>query len=157
MRFQKHLKELVSLLDNLKFCPSHPDKKFVKMVEAKGGKLLSSAGSINAFLNTNAVVMNVGRGYGATVRSRQCSILTLGVLCSQCTKYGDALRSVHHRQQKRKPVAKTSSHTKQHKFHTVEDLCHSFTGSLWYVFYKSAKMASDTLSIIIMTTVYFFT
>ena len=111
-----HLKALVSLLDRLKVCPGHPDKKFVEMVEAKKGKLYSPAGSLNPYLDKNAAVRLNGIGYGATVRSKGCTIVTPGVCCTECTRYRDALRSVLHRWQKRKlsslsPMTKTSSHT----------------------------------------------
>ena len=41
---QHSLVEFLNLLDRLKVCPGHPDERFVEMVEAKKGRLMSKSG-----------------------------------------------------------------------------------------------------------------
>ena len=95
------LQRLVDILDKATLCAGHPDDKFVRMMQSKKGRRLSTAdGQTAAYLDENIVTLN-GQQYPCTVRSATCEILCCGSKCQSCVSYRDRLHAALHRWQTR--------------------------------------------------------
>ena len=90
--------KLFELLSSANVCAGHPDNKFVKMLNAKHGKL--GRGS-SAYLDSYASVELNGNTHPQTVRSSSCEMLSQGPKCSSCVEYRSPLRSAYNRWNKR--------------------------------------------------------
>lgn len=73
--------ELLNLVDRLKVCPGHPEKKFIKFAESRKGKLCNRAGDVFAYIDHHSPVYLNGQGYPSTVRTVKCDMLIHGGKC----------------------------------------------------------------------------
>ena len=101
------LQDLLSTIDKLQLCVGHSDEHFVQFIEAKGGKLLSLAGTTSALLHRNGLGVLNGN---VTIRSADCQVLTRHTKCPQCVNYRNTLRAMYHKWEKRNSISTTSSH-----------------------------------------------
>ena len=92
-----NLEQLLSSIDQLKVCAGHPDTHFLKMAEAKKGSLKSVAGSVTAYIDSNAFVELNGQKYSRTLRSASCQLLSSSSKCPDCVAYRDNIRAMYHR------------------------------------------------------------
>ena len=91
------LQSMLSLLHECNICAGHSDPDFVRMAEARKGKLLSQSGDrIVAYVDTSS---------GKTTRSSKCEVVVKAKKCSACTSYRATLRKSYHRWNKRKSLS----------------------------------------------------
>lgn len=104
------LQSFVHTLSQYQVCPGHPDAQFVRMVEAKKGKLVSKDGkSIAAMVDDFSTVYLNGDAYSKTVRVSTCEMLLHGTKCPSCVSYRNSLRRIYHRWLKQKSPTRQSS------------------------------------------------
>ncbi len=100
------LEKLLKLLDKCNVCPGNPDDRFVEMVEAKKGQLMSKDGkTVTATVDSFSSVFCIGKIHAKTVRVSTCELLADGNRCTSCMSYRDSLRSMHHRWLKQKSLS----------------------------------------------------
>ena len=118
------LEKLLSTIDHLHVCAGHPDKHFLEMAEDRKGKLMSSNGSVAAYVDKAASVELNGQTFGATLRSTKCQLLTSASKCSVCVAYRDSVRSMYHQwlksSRKQSLCGSTSSHVNDKWLRTPE-------------------------------------
>ena len=116
------LQSLILLLDQWSVCPGHPDAQFIRMVEAKKGKLMSKDGkSIVARIDDFSTVYLNGDEYSKTVRASTCEMLVNGSKCPSCVSYQESLRRIYNRWLKKKsPSQQSRSKTNIHWLNTPE-------------------------------------
>ena len=112
------LQQLLSNIQHLCVCAGHPDEHFLEMAESKKGRLLSSKGTIAAYIDRNAAVELNGQTYAATLRASKCRLLTSASKCPDCVAYRDTIRSMHHRW--KKSSSKSSLHSTSTSSHVNE-------------------------------------
>ena len=83
------LQSLLSLLDTCNICAGHPEPDFVRMAEARKGKLFSR--------NRDKIVAWVDTSSEKTIRSSMCEMIVKGKKCSACMSYRNTLRKSYHR------------------------------------------------------------
>ena len=93
-------KLLVKLLRSLCICCGNPDKEFVEMCEAKGGKIISPSGSTAAYVDNQK-----------TVRAQACMLLIEGKRnrCQECIAYRNNIRSIYSNYSKKKEPSTSSN------------------------------------------------
>lgn len=91
------LQSLLSLLDTCSICVGHPEAEYVRMAEARKGKLFSK--------NGDKVVALVDTSSGKTIRSSMCEMVVKGKKCSACVSYRNTLRKSYHRWKKQKSLS----------------------------------------------------
>lgn len=107
---------LISVLEHSCVCPGHPDERFISMIEAKKGRLLSRDKSEASHIDNFAPVSIDDKVYYKTVRCSGCELLVHKGKCSACIHYRGTLRKIYHRWQKQKSLSPTcresaNSHT----------------------------------------------
>lgn len=102
------LSRLLGVLNGLTICTGHRDSHYVKMVQAKKGKILSPNGKIAAYVDNDCGTK--------TVRAAKCQVISRSVKCEACRLYQPNLRAIYNRWSKHREVdgSDTSSHTKDH-------------------------------------------
>ena len=100
-------------MNRLNVCSGHSDPHLVSMLNAKKGKVLSSDGSMAAF---------VDRHIQPTIRTASCHLLTTSKVCPSCTAYRNTLRAMYSRWTKRSKndLSDTSSHSNERYLSTPE-------------------------------------
>ena len=88
------LQSLLALLDTCNICAGNPDSDFVRMAEAKKGKLFSK--------NGDRVVALVDTSSDKTVRTSKCEMVVKSKKCTECVHYRNTLRKSYHRWKKQK-------------------------------------------------------
>ena len=78
------IRKLFELLSGANVCAGHPDDKFVRMLNAKHGKLQSSGRGCSAYLDSYASIQLNGDTHSQTVRSSSCEMLSKGPKCPSC-------------------------------------------------------------------------
>lgn len=101
----ENLCRLLTKLDGLSVCVGHPDQHFVKMVNIRKGKIVSSNGKVAAYVDEKT--------YSKTVRTADCDIISQSERYSSCKAYRVNLRAIYCRWSKRRGCdsSDTSSHT----------------------------------------------
>ena len=99
------LVELLKLLDKYTVCPGNPDEGFIKMVEAKKGRLMSKNGTVSGMLDSFSPVFIDGQLYVNTVRASTCEMLVDGRKCASCISYRNSLRTMYRRWLKQKSLS----------------------------------------------------
>ena len=97
----ENLSQLLVEVDRLSICAGQPDDHFVRMVQAKKGKILSCNGKVVAYVDSTQVEFN-GNVYQRTVRTSECEVISNSTKCVVCTKYRTNLRAMYHRWKKQK-------------------------------------------------------
>ena len=69
-------------------CAGHPEPDFVRMAEARKGKLFSR--------NRDKIVAWVDTSSEKTIRSSMCEMIVKGKKCSSCMSYQNTLRKSYH-------------------------------------------------------------
>ena len=108
--------KIFKIISTANVCAGHPDDEFVRMLNAKHGKLQSNGRESSAYLDSYASIQLNGNTHSQTVRSSSCEMLTQRPKCPACVKYRSPLRSAYNRWNKhilRSPskFTSTSSHT----------------------------------------------
>ena len=106
---------LLVTVNNLQVCAGHPESHFVTLCESKQDTIRSHDGSITAYKDAHAVILN-GDAYPSTVRTSKCELLVNTAKCASCMQYRGVLRALYSRQCKTTIKAtqertKVSSHT----------------------------------------------
>ena len=106
--------QLLSDLNRFSVCAGNSDSHFVRMVSAKKGKVVSSSGSIVAYVDEDSS--------SKTVRTTDCEFVCTGVRCQQCAPYRCNLRAIYSRWSKGRSCdgSDTSSHTNERYLSTPE-------------------------------------
>ena len=115
--------QLISIVDKLKVCAGHPEKKFIDFVTSRKGKLLNKTGDVTATIDEFVVSLN-GEVYERTVRTASCELLIHGQKCVSCSMYRRTLRVLHDRWSKRDShdLSSSSSHANNRYLNTPEKL-----------------------------------
>ena len=74
---------LLVAVNNLQVCAGHPESHFVTLYESKQDTNRSHDGSITAYKDAHAVILN-GDAYPSTVRTSKCE---LPAKCASCMQY----------------------------------------------------------------------
>ena len=122
----EQLQRLLNILERSPVCPGNPDEKFVELVKAKKGKIMSANGKhVAAALDCAGEVCISGQHYSETVRASTCELLTTSPRCGQCEAYRNTLRSLHHKFVKHQTISPSrhtnvSSHTNYRYLNTPQ-------------------------------------
>jgi len=83
------LQSLLTQLDTCNICAGHPEPDFLRMAEARKGKLF--------FRNRDNIVAWVDISSEKTIRSSMCKMVGMEKKCSACMSYRNTLRKSYHR------------------------------------------------------------